>query len=169
MEQDDPCHAKSTDQPVYLMPSRHTKAKRSLGRMKPATDDKSPVAFSFAPLSAGSEGALPGIIGGSGAKHDLRAIRVVFDGNIYLSQAAVGVVCEALSERNVAKTVPLTDRELAVLRGVAEGQSYKEIAGALKLSVKSVETYRARLARKIGCSTRAKLIRYAVRNGMVAP
>jgi DNA-binding NarL/FixJ family response regulator len=137
--------------------------------MRPATDDKSPAAFSFVPLLAGTDGALPGMVGSPGPKDDLRAFRVVFDGKIYLSRAAVGAVCDALSDRSADKTAPLTDRELAVLRGVAEGQSYKEIAEALKLSVKSVETYRARLARKIGCSTRAKLIRYAVRNGMVAP
>jgi DNA-binding NarL/FixJ family response regulator len=137
--------------------------------MRPATDGNSPVAFSLSSFLAGCEDALPGIGGGPGAKGDPGPIRVVFEGRIYLSRVAGGAVCETLSNSSTAKTAPLTDRELAVLRGVAEGQSYKEIAEALKLSVKSVETYRARLARKIGCSTRAKLIRYAVRNGLVAP
>jgi DNA-binding CsgD family transcriptional regulator len=39
----------------------------------------------------------------------------------------------------------------------------------MSISVKSIETYRARLGRKLGCSTRAELIRYAIRKGLVAP
>ena len=56
-----------------------------------------------------------------------------------------------------------------MLKGVAEGLAYKEIADALNVSVKSVETYRARIVRKLGYSTRAELIRYAVRKGLVSP
>src|SRR5690349_18571843 len=100
---------------------------------------------------------------------DMSAVRVVFDGHIYISRAALAILCGVRGESRSPRVFPLTEREVDVLRGVAEGQSYKEIAQALKLSVKSVETYRARVARKIGGSTRASLIRYAVRNGLVAP
>lgn len=97
----------------------------------------------------------------------IRAIRVVLDGKVYLSADAATALTNALRE----KTSPgndLSERELAVLKGVAEGLTYKEIADAMKISVKSVETYRARLTRKLGCSTRAELVRYAVRRGLVS-
>lgn len=97
----------------------------------------------------------------------IRAIRVVLDDKVYLSADAATALTNALRE----KTSPggaLSERELAVLKGVAEGLTYKEIADAMKISVKSVETYRARLARKLGCSTRAELVRYAVRRGLVS-
>jgi DNA-binding NarL/FixJ family response regulator len=104
------------------------------------------------------------------ASDDLvRAIRVVLDGKIFLSPDAATALTDALREKNGRREASLTERELAVLKGVAEGMAYKEIADALKISVKSVETYRARLVRKLGYSTRAELIRYAVRKGLVAP
>jgi two-component system invasion response regulator UvrY len=99
----------------------------------------------------------------------VRAIRVVLEGKIFLSPDAATDLTDALREKNSPREPSLTERELAVLKGVAEGMAYKEIADALKISVKSVETYRARLVRKLGYSTRAELIRYAVRKGLVAP
>ena len=56
-----------------------------------------------------------------------------------------------------------------MLRGIAEGLSYKEIASRMRVSVRTVETYRARLVRKVGCNTRAELARCAVRHGLVKP
>ena len=53
---------------------------------------------------------------------------------------------------------------LVELKGLAEGLSYKEIAGQLGVSAKTVETYRARVAKKTGGSSRADLVRYAVRH-----
>ncbi len=104
------------------------------------------------------------------ASDDLvRAIRTVLAGKVFLSADAATAVTEALREKGSAKEPVLSDQELAVLKAVAEGRSYKEIADAMAISVKTVETYRARLARKLDCSTRAELIRYAIRKGMVAP
>jgi DNA-binding NarL/FixJ family response regulator len=97
----------------------------------------------------------------------VRAIRVVLDGKVYLSADAATALTAVLREKSSPGT-DLSERELAVLKGVAEGLTYKEIADAMKISVKSVETYRARLARKLGCSTRAELVRYAVRRGLVS-
>jgi len=56
-----------------------------------------------------------------------------------------------------------------VLRQLALGYTNKEIANRLSVSVKSVETYRARLSEKLGLSSRAELVRYALENGMIAP
>ena len=50
---------------------------------------------------------------------------------------------------------------------MADGLSYKELAAELGVSVKSVDTYRARLVKKLGCSSRAELVRCAIRLGLV--
>jgi two-component system response regulator NreC len=101
----------------------------------------------------------------------VRAIRVVLDKKIFLSPEAATAVAASLTAAENRSTsdraAGLTDREKAVLKALAEGRSYKEIATALELSVKSVETYRARMVKKLGCSTRAELVRCAVKLGLV--
>lgn len=61
----------------------------------------------------------------------------------------------------------LSDREFEVMRGLASGQSVSEIAEQMKLSVKTVSTYRARLLEKLGMETNAEVTRYAIQNGLV--
>jgi DNA-binding CsgD family transcriptional regulator len=63
----------------------------------------------------------------------------------------------------------LSPRELEILRLVAEGKRTAEIAQALGLSVKSVETYRSRLMQKVGIDNIAGLVRFAIRAGLIAP
>jgi DNA-binding NarL/FixJ family response regulator len=100
----------------------------------------------------------------------VRAIRVVMAGKTYLSPDAATVVVGALMQKAAVSAEPdLSEREFAVLKGLASGMTYKEIADQLGVSAKSVETYRARLAKKTGNSSRADLVRYAVRKGIVAP
>lgn len=62
----------------------------------------------------------------------------------------------------------LSDRELQVLKRLAEGKTSREIAEALHLSVKTVETYRARLSTKLDLKTTAELVRFALRCGVIA-
>jgi two-component system, NarL family, response regulator NreC len=62
----------------------------------------------------------------------------------------------------------LTEREQEVLRLVALGHTNQEIAEALVLSVKTVESYKARLMEKLGLRGRAALVRYAVESGLLA-
>ncbi len=61
----------------------------------------------------------------------------------------------------------LSEREREVLRMVASGYTSREIADHLSLSPKSVETYRARIMEKLELSTRAELVRYALRRGLL--
>lgn len=61
----------------------------------------------------------------------------------------------------------LTAREREVIQLLAEGKTSKEVAVALKLSVKTAETHRTNLMRKLGLHSVADLTRYAVRNGIV--
>lgn len=61
----------------------------------------------------------------------------------------------------------LSDRELQVLKLIAEGNTGREIGEQLHLSVKTVDTYRARLLVKLGLETTSDLIRFAIRHGVV--
>lgn len=61
----------------------------------------------------------------------------------------------------VAAAAPLSDRELAVLRRAARGQSNKEIARALEVAVKTVEVHKSNGMKGLGLGTRSQLIRYA--------
>jgi DNA-binding NarL/FixJ family response regulator len=61
----------------------------------------------------------------------------------------------------------LTSREREVIQLLAEGKTSKEVAVALHLSVKTAETHRTNLMRKLGLHSVADLTRYAVRNGIV--
>jgi DNA-binding NarL/FixJ family response regulator len=64
---------------------------------------------------------------------------------------------------------PLTAREREVVRLIAEGHSSRQIAHLLDLTLKTVETHRATVMRKLDLSSFAALVRYAVRNKLVEP
>lgn len=68
---------------------------------------------------------------------------------------------------SVADSV-LSDRELQVLKLVAEGFSSREIAEQIYISTKTVETYRARFAEKLGLKSRAQIVRYALNLGLLS-
>lgn len=63
----------------------------------------------------------------------------------------------------------LSSREREVFEKLAHGQTQREIAEALGLSVKTVETYRARIGEKLGLRTRADLVRFALESGVLRP
>ena len=63
----------------------------------------------------------------------------------------------------------LSDRELQVLRLVARGYSSQQIAKQIFVGVKTVETYRSRLAQKLGLRTRSDVVRFAVQMGLLTP
>jgi DNA-binding NarL/FixJ family response regulator len=76
-------------------------------------------------------------------------------------------IVSALSVRS--RLERLTPRQLQVFRLVADGQSTREIARRLKLSVKTVETHRGEMMKRLGIHNVVVLVRYAVRVGLVAP
>ena len=61
----------------------------------------------------------------------------------------------------------LTPRERGVVQLIAEGQSNKEVARRLEISIKTVETHRAAAMRKLNVTSTAGLVRYAIRNKLV--
>ena len=74
------------------------------------------------------------------------------------------------SERNGAKSPPrqrLTEREREIMRLLAEGKSNKEVADVLRVSVRTAETHRANILRKLNLDSVAALVRYAVRNKII--
>lgn len=103
----------------------------------------------------------------------VQAVKTTLTGKSYLCPTSTTVLINAFREKcateNSASRPGLTDRESTVLKRIAEGACYKEIADELGISIKSVETYRARVAEKLGCCNRAELVRYAVREGLVMP
>ncbi|MFA6109351.1 MAG: response regulator transcription factor [Candidatus Latescibacterota bacterium] len=64
---------------------------------------------------------------------------------------------------------PLTGRELEVLKLVTQGRSSREEAEALGISVKTVDTHRANLMRKLDLHSVGELVRYAIRNRIIEP
>ena len=103
------------------------------------------------------------------AAEDLRrAIHAVAWGGIYLdpSPAAHAVDTTPSSPSQVtARSPELSEREVEVLRLTVVGHSNKAIASQLKLSAKSIETYKARAKDKLGFHSRVELMGYAVEKG----
>lgn len=99
----------------------------------------------------------------------VRAVRTVAAGGTYIDPAVAGAVVEGyLDPRTTAEDATherLSDREREVLVRVSTGFSNKEIAAELGVSVKTVETYKARAAEKLGLKTRVEIVRYAARQG----
>lgn len=103
----------------------------------------------------------------------LRAIREVMKGKKYLSpDIARGVVDEYVEissslNKNPA-FVTLTDREREALQLLAEGKSTKEIADAMGVSVKTIETHRRNIMEKLNLHSVAELTKYAIREGITS-
>lgn len=97
----------------------------------------------------------------------IEALRRVLDGKVYLSEG----LAEQLLNRAVGHTElkagaspveELSDRELEVFQLIGEGQDTQQIAKRMRLSPKTIETYRARVKNKLRLSTASELIRRAV-------
>jgi DNA-binding NarL/FixJ family response regulator len=100
----------------------------------------------------------------------LHAVRAVHAGKTYLSPDVAGAVlsdCVGVGgTSHAAAPLPLTPREREILQLVAEGKSTKEIAATLHSAVKTVETHRGHIMRKLNLRSVAELTKYAVREGL---
>ncbi|MCI0407901.1 MAG: response regulator transcription factor [Acidobacteria bacterium] len=100
------------------------------------------------------------------------ALRAVVRGDVYLSPAVSKHVIQEYVGRTGGSPESLevlTPRQREVLQLIAEGYSTKEIAQKIDLSVKTVETHRAQLMRRLDIHDIAGLVRYAIRIGLLAP
>lgn len=96
------------------------------------------------------------------------AVRRVLKGGRYVSPSlAEKLAMDLATEGQKPNHGALSDRELEVLLMMASGKTNSQIADALALSPKTVSTYRARLLEKMGMTTTAELIRYAVETHLV--
>ncbi len=102
----------------------------------------------------------------------VRAIRTVAAGGTYVDPGLAAALLRHSPRIDAPRPDrtgdPLSTREEEVLRRIAWGQSNKAIAGALGISVKTVETYKARIAEKLGLRSRTEMVRYALRHGWLA-
>lgn len=122
-------------------------------------------------LQAGASGYVLKKAGGAEVAAAVRAVR---DGHVYLGVEVADMIVEDYVERLARPDVQggdayslLTDREREVLVLVAEGRSTREIAEALSVSTKTVDTHRAAIAHKLGLHSQAELIKYAIREGLI--
>ncbi|MBP2018912.1 two-component system response regulator NreC [Symbiobacterium terraclitae] len=93
----------------------------------------------------------------------LSAIQHVMSGQTYIYPTLAARLVEEKSNRAGA-SVPLSPRELEVLRLVALGHTNQEIAARLGVGVRTVETYKSRICEKLGVYTRSEMVRYALEN-----
>lgn len=117
-------------------------------------------------------GAAGYVLKKGGGAELIAAIRAVAAGQAVLHPAVTAEVIEGYLKGtragpDEAAYEGLTERERQVLKLIAEGQTSKEIAQALDLSVKTVITHRTNLMQKLNLHNRAELVKYAVRLGLI--
>jgi len=103
----------------------------------------------------------------------LTAIRAVARGRVFVDIQSEGSLesvfgARAAKERGPAPIMTLSEREREVLTEVANGYTNQQIADRIGLSVKTVESYRARSMQKLGLKDRADLMRLAVESGLIS-
>ena len=125
--------------------------------------------YFFKMLEAGASGYVPKR---AAPEELLSAIRIAAAGEVYLypSLAKLLVRDYLSADRGADERAGLdglTDREGEVLTHLAEGSSNEEIAAALVISPKTVERHRENIMRKLNLHSRAELVRYAIRKGII--
>jgi DNA-binding NarL/FixJ family response regulator len=117
-------------------------------------------------LRAGASGY---VLKRAAAAELVRAVRTVAAGGTYIDPSIAGTLIEGyLDAESAGREEPrdtLSDREREVLVRIARGFSNKEIAAQLGLSVKTVETYKGRVAEKLGLRSRVEIVRFAAQQG----
>jgi two-component system response regulator NreC len=102
----------------------------------------------------------------------VRAIRTVAGGEAYLSPEIARTVTEDYTRRLVSTgtggAAGLTPREREVLQLLAEGNQPKQISALLKMSVKTVSSHRRSIMEKVGATSLADLVKYALREGLTS-
>ncbi|MBU2711315.1 response regulator transcription factor [Zooshikella harenae] len=97
----------------------------------------------------------------------INAIEVVFHGGTYLSRTVSQTLLDS-EQGATTPNIPLTPREQMVLALLAKGEGSKHIAKKLHISVRTVETHRQKIKRKLGINSTAELTRYAIAHNLEA-
>lgn len=98
----------------------------------------------------------------------IEALRTVSRGELYLAPGLSRGVLQRLGRGGEDPYEQLTTRERQVLQLIAESKTNHEVADALGISVKTVDTHRARLMRKLDIHDQTTLVKYALRKGVIS-
>lgn len=118
-------------------------------------------------------GAMGYVLKSTGVDELLEAIKVVSRGDSYFCKEASNVILFQLDKIKKGRTqkqetdVPLTDREIEVLKLIAEGLTNKEIGERLFISTRTVDTHRRNLHQKLNIKNAAGLVNYAIKNKLL--
>lgn len=118
------------------------------------------------------EGAVGYVLKKAADTELLEAIRTVARGDVFLHPSMVKNLVQSMyhpekKEECRKQTANLSEREKEVIRLVALGHTNQEISDMLSVSIKTVETHKARIMEKIGCGRRSELVRYALDQGYI--
>lgn len=115
-------------------------------------------------LEAGGSGYVPKSSVETGL---LDAVAAVSRGEYYAPAKLLADLAKEIAQPDPYRNEKLTTREREVVKFIAQGLTYKEIASELGISEKTVATYRERAAEKLGIKTRAELVRWALEHDML--
>jgi DNA-binding NarL/FixJ family response regulator len=116
-------------------------------------------------------GAMGYITKQSAPEQLVKAIHRVHEGNRYLTDEAAEALALRIAKGSSVQSPldSLSMRELQVLRRLAMGHTNREIANAYHISIKTVDTYRSRLLKKLNLRNNAELSRFAIQNKLIEP
>lgn len=118
-------------------------------------------------LEVGADGYL---LKDVGTEEMMRAIREIAAGKTFYSQSISNTIVKQLLNKGKSKKElkgqKLTPREIEVLKLIVEEKSNKEIATALFISIRTVDSHRRNLLEKLNVRNTAGLVKYAIRNGL---
>ena len=101
----------------------------------------------------------------------LEAVRAVARKEIFLNPSMSSMLIQSIFQPEIKEesksNINLTGRETEVLKLVALGHTNKEISEKLSVSIKTVETHKARVMEKTGCERRSEIVRFAMREGYI--
>jgi DNA-binding NarL/FixJ family response regulator len=121
-------------------------------------------------LEAGSSGYL---LKNSGSEELLAAIRAIAKGDSYFSNSVSATLLKAITSSKTKKTsvakadTPLSDREIEILKLIAQEFSNGEIAEKLFISIRTVDTHRRNILEKLQLKNTAGLVRYAIEKALI--
>jgi DNA-binding NarL/FixJ family response regulator len=120
-------------------------------------------------LSAGAKGY---VLTSDAGKTLITALQALLEGGSFFTSNVARMVLDGYLRSDSREAVPaqtLSAREREIVQLLAEGNSNKDIARVLNISVKTAETHRSNVMRKMGFDSLAELVRYAIRNNIIDP
>ena len=120
-------------------------------------------------LSAGAQGY---VLKSDAGRTLVTALQALLQGGSFFTSNVARMVLDGYlrsDSRDAVPTQTLSAREREIVQLLAEGNSNKDIAKALNISIKTAETHRSNVMRKMGFDSLAELVRYAIRNNIIEP